>query len=198
MTMVVTAVAGTVVAGGVSLYEGHQAASAQRNASQNAEAAYNNSGQKKAGDVASQQLSDILSNKGSVDLNNIPGYTAGLTAGSNAITRNAAARGEMGGGTLASLFGFGQQYAGKAFNDYMGQLQAVSTGGAAMTTGAINQQVSQGNIQASSDIGTGKSVGNLITGVTSGISGMFGGGLSNEQWGQQQADLARSNYNIPQ
>lgn len=147
--------------------------------------------------------------KGLVDIQSLlkqmPGYSAGLDAGSDAITRNAAARGIMGSGTLANLFSFGQRYAGDAFNSYTNNLLNMSNIGLSGTSAAAGQNMTAANATAAKSMGEAQMYQNLL-GMGVQAAGMaFGGpagaavtgGLTNEQWGQQQADLARSNYNIP-
>jgi hypothetical protein len=139
----------------------------------------------KAGQEALGRISDIMSGKTKVDLSSIPGYTASLEAGTQAIRRQASAHGTMGGGTLAELFGFGQQYAGKAFSDYMGRLAGLATTGY-QATGAITgagQQGAQaeagrqlGNYQTALDIG--KTAVNVGAAAMTGGASLGAGGIS--------------------
>lgn len=129
-----------------------------------------------AGQQALGRISDIMSGKTKVNLSDIPGYTAGLDAGTTAISREAAAQGSRGGGTLASLFGFGQQYAGKAFNDYMTQLSGIANIGMGATQNIVGQQNQAAQAQASGALGTYQDYFNLAkTGLNVAGSTMTGG-----------------------
>lgn len=162
-----------------------------------------------AGQQALGRISDIMSGKTKVNLSDIPGYQAGLSAGTSAIERSAVARGSVGGGTLASLFGFGQQYAGKAFSDYMTQLQGLANMGSGATQQIIGQQSTAAQTEAARQLGnyqTALSIGKaavnvgaaaMTGGASLGISGMLtGGGLQgsplnrvSSMFGGQSSDL---------
>ena len=129
------------------------------------------------------RISDILGGKTKVNLSDIPGYEAGLGAGETAIRREAAAQGTRGGRTLASLFGFGQQYAGKAFSDYMGQLGGMANMGLQAETGVLNAQQQAAQAQAASKLGQTQAFTNLgmagLSFVGSGGFSKLSGGISN-------------------
>jgi len=141
-----------------------------------------------AGQQALGRISDIMSGKTKVNLADIPGYQAGMEAGTSAISREAAAQGARGGGTLASLFGFGQRYAGEAFQQYMGQLSSMASMGAQATGQVVGQQQIGAQAQAAGILGQQQAFTNLagagfsfiggggLGKISSMASGMFGGG----------------------
>jgi len=156
-----------------------------------------------AGQQALGRISDIMSGKTKVNLADMPGYTAGLEAGESAISREAAAQGRRGGGTLASLFGFGQQYAGKAFQDYMSLLQGIANIGVGATQQVVGQQQAGAQAKASGILGQQQAYTNLagtVVGAVAGgpmgaaiggklsslASGMFGGGAGSMTPAQSQ------------
>jgi len=138
-----------------------------------------------AGATALGRISDIMSGKTRVSLADIPGYKAGLGAGRAAIERAGVAGHGVGGGTLAALFGFGQQYAGQAFQQYMGQLGSLAglgmeatgaaTGlrmqGAAGTAAGIQGSAAAGQAGMQRLVG----LASMAAGGIGGIGGMMGG-----------------------
>lgn len=161
------------------------------------------------GSFASGRLTDIMSGKLKPNLADIPGYSAGLDAGQEAIRREAAAQGAQGGGTLAALFGFGQRYAGEAFNNYMGTLQNMTQIGANAAAGVAGTDVAAGNARAAEVMGRAQR-GSQLVGTVGGLagmafggpaggfiggklSGMFGGGGNGaEAYGEGAAAMSRS------
>ena len=72
-----------------------------------------------------QQLSQLMANPSMVT--QMPGYTAGMTAAEQALTRNLASQGLTGSGTAgASLANFGAQYQDTAFKQLLNQLSGLS------------------------------------------------------------------------
>lgn len=134
-----------------------------------------------AGQTALGRISDIMSGKTTVNLGDMPGYTAGLEAGTENIQRAASARGALGGSTLASLFGFGQRYAGQAFNQYMGQLSSIAGMGeqatGAQLSGMSDAIGAQAQARASGYMGSAARPMQAL-GLGAGLLGQFGGGLS--------------------
>lgn len=191
MSAMITA---AVVGVGGTLYAQNEAENAATEAARRTEATY--SPYRKAGEQALGRISDIMAGTTKVDLASIPGYTAGLEAGTSAISREAAAQGTRGGGTLASLFGFGQQYAGKAFDSYMNQLAGIANLGVGGAAGTAQAQMAQGDVAAAGALGQGQTLSGLVT-AGAGLYGQRqGAGLTAEQYGQQQADLARQAYPV--
>src|SRR3569623_1044799 len=158
------------------------------------------------GSFASGRLTDIMSGKMKPNLADIPGYSAGLDAGQEAIRREAAAQGTQGGGTLAALFGFGQRYAGQAFNDYMGTLQNMTQIGQSAAAGVANTDIGAGNARAAEVMGRSARQTRLvgtIAGITLGgpagcfiggkVGSLFGGGSGGaEAYGEGAAAMSRS------
>ena len=124
-----------------------------------------------AGQQALGRISDIMSGKTKVNLADIPGYQAGMEAGTSAISREAAAQGARGGGTLASLFGFGQRYAGEAFQQYMGQLSSMASMGAQATGQVVGQQQAGAQAQAAGILGQQQAFTNLAGTVVGAVAG---------------------------
>lgn len=216
---------GAVATGGLSLLAepvknvvdtvtGKKADKASREATDNLIAAQQAAAQRfepytQLGSFASGRLTDIMSGKLKPNLADIPGYSAGLDAGQEAIRREAAAQGTQGGGTLAALFGFGQRYAGEAFNNYMGTLQNMTQIGANAAAGVAGTDVAAGNARAGEVLGRAQrgsqlvgTLGNLagmaMAGPAGGfiggkLSGMFGGGGTGaEAYGEGAAAMSRS------
>lgn len=129
----------------------------------------------KLGTFASGRLSDILEGKSKVNLGDIPGYQAGLDAGSESIRREAAAQGTQGGGTLAALFGFGQRYAGDAFSSYMNTLQNVTQIGSNAAGAQGRADIGAGESRAAYELGRGQR-GSQLVGTLGGLAGMAIGG----------------------
>lgn len=129
----------------------------------------------KLGSYSSGRLSDILSGSAKLNLADIPGYQAGLDAGSEAIRREAAAQGTRGGGTLASLFGFGQRYAGQAFDSYMNTLQNTARigYGAADAQGRADMGIAES--KGAYELGQAQR-GSQLVGTLGGIAGAAFGG----------------------
>lgn len=112
------------------------------------------------------------------DFRSSPGYQAGMQEGVNAIDASAASRGNLfSGSTLQSLNRFGQDYADRGYNQWlgrwagladMGQASAAMQAGNAnnFATNASNALAAKGNAQAAGAIGVGNA---LTNGLNQGV-----------------------------
>lgn len=131
------------------------------------------------------------------DPTTIPGYLESLAAGEEAIRREAAAQGSIGGGTLASLFKFGQQQSGAAFDRYVRDLQSLAQFG---TTGLGQQSQAigaQGSLAQAIPLAEHSAFkGDL--GAIAEVAGKYGpklfGGENAEQYGERMRQSVENLY----
>lgn len=188
------AAAATVVGSVISGDASKSAANTQANSAQNATNAQTALAQQNmantaalnqpytsAGATAENKLSSILNGTaggatgtGAYDITQVPGYQFGLDQGTQAIQNRAGAAGtQLSGNTLRDLQSYGQQYAGQAYNSYLGQLgglagmgQASANGQAASQSNTLNglssnigsNLIGAGNAQASGTVGAANAV----------------------------------------
>lgn len=184
------AIAAAALGAGVSIFEGSQAAGAQKKAAGQALAAQEKGYQRasgalepynQAGQTSTNSLMNILgigpggSGKMNTDfLRSMPGYNAELQAGSDAIANEHSALGGVNSGaTLKELDQFGINTADQNIFKYITQMMNMShlgesaAGGiASSATGVANNTgniaLQQGNTGAANAAGMGTSIGNFL------------------------------------
>lgn len=139
---------------------------------------------------------------GNIDLNSLPGYTAGLEQGEQGINRGMAARGMYNSGAaLKGLTKFNQDYANTQYGNEWNRLNSLSNTGLnatnnanALISGMGNAgaagQIAKGNATNAGLTGAGMSLADYLTSVPKGSNTSVGSSLINSAGG-----LIGSGYN---